>query len=219
MAGRVIVIGNEKGGCGKTTISVNLVAMGARERHDVLLVDADPGQQSAARWAARRRDMHPEAAPVPCVSLTGRIDAQVEDLRARYGLIVVDTGAEDSPELRSAALVADTLVVPLQAEALDLWTLPTVEAIFRRVQAVQRDLRVVIALNRVAHQIAGQAPEDVRGWMAENVPSLNYVAMATIIGRAAYGRAISEGLAVHEAVRPDPKAVSEIVRLFQEVIQ
>jgi chromosome partitioning protein len=37
----ILVIGGEKGGCGKSTLAINLVVMSAREGIDTLLVDAD----------------------------------------------------------------------------------------------------------------------------------------------------------------------------------
>ncbi len=45
----VIAVANQKGGAGKTTVSVNLAA-GLREAgYKILLVDADP-QTSALKW-------------------------------------------------------------------------------------------------------------------------------------------------------------------------
>jgi chromosome partitioning protein len=63
------------------------------------------------------------------VTLTGKtLDIELQDLAQRYEVIVIDTGAEDSPELRGAATVADLLLVPVQPEQFDFWTLPTMES-------------------------------------------------------------------------------------------
>lgn len=215
----VIVVGNEKGGVGKTTISANLAAMAVANGHDTLLVDSDPRQQSAAKWSAMRRELHPEAKAVRCVTVTGRyMRTELEDLAARYGVIVVDTGAEDSPEVRAAAMVATVLVVPVQPEAVDLWTLPTMELIYEKAAQLNPTIRPVIVVNRIAHQLADSAPGEVRGWMEEHVPGLPCKSLIPLVGRAAYGRAFGEGLGVLEMPRRDPKAASEMIRLYNEVV-
>jgi chromosome partitioning protein len=217
MTGKIILVGNEKGGTGKTTISVNLAGMAALQGLDVLLVDADPGQQSAAKWTARRQEFHPEAKPLNCVSATGRrLDTVLEDLARRYQVVVVDTGAEDSAELRAAATVASLMLVPVQPEQFDFWTLPTAEAIYQRAQRLNPGLGCKVVLNRIPHQTLDQALTDATAFMAEHVPALprDFV---PVVGRTAYGKANAEGLAIHEMPKRDPKAASEMQRLYREV--
>jgi chromosome partitioning protein len=45
----IVLIGSQKGGCGKSTIAINIAAYLAKHNKDIVLVDADP-QQSSANW-------------------------------------------------------------------------------------------------------------------------------------------------------------------------
>jgi chromosome partitioning protein len=213
----IIAVGNEKGGVGKTTVSVNLAGIAARAGKDVLLVAADPRQQSAAKWTDRRREYHPDAAPLRCVSLTGRtLDRELEDLTRRYEVIIVDTGAEDSAEMRAAATVADLLLIPVLAEQFDFWALPTVEQVFVRASQINPKLGCKVVLNRIPHQTVKATIQQAIDFISENVPGLP-TDLIPLIARAAYGNANAEGLAVHEMPHRDVKAVSEMQRLYREV--
>jgi len=220
MVRRIIVVGNEKGGTGKTTLSVNLAAVAVSVGIDTILVDADAQQNSASRWAARRRDGHPTLAQVPSVIMNGRsIASDLESIASRYALVIVDTGAEDSPELRAASTVASTLIIPAQPDMLDLWTLPTMEALYLRASAFNSDLRVVLAINRVPFQSSERSADEVREWVAENVPSLPFSAVIPLIGRSAYGRSSGDGLGVHEGLRRDAKAAAEFLNFYNQVMK
>ena len=55
MPAKIITVANQKGGSGKTTVSMQLVGTLARRVYRVLVVDADP-QATATRWAASASD-------------------------------------------------------------------------------------------------------------------------------------------------------------------
>ena len=59
----IIAFLNQKGGVGKTTLSINMAADLANRGHKVLLIDADK-QGSSSTWASLRED-----APFQVVSL------------------------------------------------------------------------------------------------------------------------------------------------------
>jgi chromosome partitioning protein len=122
--GKIVMIGGEKGGSGKTTTAVNLATYLMLEGHDVLLLDADK-QASATKWVARRNE-----AGLPEVHSTqklGDIYKTALDLGARYDYVVIDAGGRDSKELRTGMVAADALYIPLRASQLDLETLPVVD--------------------------------------------------------------------------------------------
>lgn len=85
-----IFIANSKGGCGKTTIAVQLVAYGAKAGKNALLMDHD-SQKSGSDWLRSR----PEACPKIHLQASGvgtRIDSDdydlvVHDMPAAWSLV------------------------------------------------------------------------------------------------------------------------------------
>lgn len=223
MTAKIIVVGNEKGGSGKTTLATNLAAMAAANGHDTLLIDADPGQKSSALWAGRRAEGHPNLPEVICVERSdGRtIGKALESLASRYSVLVIDTGAVDSPALRACALIADVLAIPLQPDAVDVWALPTMAHVFERAQQFNPKLRAQIVVNRILHQAIERAPNDLRVWIEAETPSLAGQPFVSLIARAAYGRASGEGLGVFELKgrEYDAKAAREITTVYEAIIK
>ena len=98
MEGRVIMVFNAKGGCGKTTIATNLGAYVASTGARVLLVDLD----LAFGDVAISLQLRPEASVGDLVAMTGHIDAQ--------GLASVVTRHESG---------LDTICAPSQPSEVD----------------------------------------------------------------------------------------------------
>ena len=63
MTANIIAVANQKGGAGKTTVSMNLAGTLARRGHRVLVADADP-QGTAQYWASMADDDKPFPAAV-----------------------------------------------------------------------------------------------------------------------------------------------------------
>ena len=71
-----ITISNRKGGCGKTTVAINLAASIAREGHQVLLVDLDPQGHCALGLAVPDEQM--DLSILEC--LLGRVEGEPVEL-------------------------------------------------------------------------------------------------------------------------------------------
>ncbi len=126
---KIISVLNLKGGCGKTTISLNLAAALAEQGRRAVVVDLDP-QASALRWASQA----PEASGPGFQLRRDVVGLPVERGAARFrtGLLELGkrTGAavavlDCPPELRDpalvAALLADVVLIPVTPSPLDLW--------------------------------------------------------------------------------------------------
>ena len=118
----IILIGSQKGGVGKSTISVNMCAALANQGKDVLLVDTDR-QSSSSNWAGDRA----ENKTLPIVNLAQKYDnirASLIDFNNRYEYVIVDAAGRDSKELRTGLVAADILLMPVRASQFDLDTIP-----------------------------------------------------------------------------------------------
>lgn len=142
MAGQsahVVVIGNEKGGCGKTTVAMHLVVGLLRMGFKVGCIDLDHRQQSLGRYCANRQAWVERArVPLPMPSMAvvrpsphelksqaiaeerAAFDAALAEMGARCDFIVVDCPGSDVPLARHAHTYADTLITPINDSLLDL---------------------------------------------------------------------------------------------------
>lgn len=106
----------QKGGTGKTTLSVHLAVQATLDGMRVLLLDMDP-QASATAWWKRRRDDSPAL-------IQGRGDALpglLERARAQvFDLVIADTAPHSSTDSTACARLSDHVIIPTRPAILDL---------------------------------------------------------------------------------------------------
>src|SRR5271166_6925844 len=113
---RTVAILSEKGGVGKTTVTVHVGVAAHRAGLDVAIIDLDP-QTSAADWADQRGDgTKPEAVAIP----PARLDKLLADLRANgTDLVLIDTPREANNAGYIAAKAADFVLIPFKRGGFD----------------------------------------------------------------------------------------------------
>lgn len=132
---RVIVVGNEKGGAGKSTIAVHLAVALAHDSARVAIVDLDRRQQSTARFFAHRaRWAGANNAELPHPTALGdAADADALDAAltraADHDFVVIDTPGADTELARAAHQRADMLVTPMNDSFVDFDVLGVVDPV------------------------------------------------------------------------------------------
>jgi len=140
----VIVVGNEKGGAGKSTLAIHLMTALLHQGVRVGVLDLDVRQQSLAHFVDSRRAWlaaNAAEAPMPEIApIESDISRASEDeARARLAaafealsgcdLIVVDTPGADTLLSREAHARADLIVTPMNDSFVDFDTLGVVDPV------------------------------------------------------------------------------------------
>jgi chromosome partitioning protein len=136
---RVIVLGNEKGGTGKSTSAMHIVVALMRDGFKVASIDLDPHQGTLTRYVENRKSFSESKGihlPIPehhCFSgseadsVTAaeaedkrRLDVLCEELGEFHDYIVIDCPGSDTFLARHALSIADTLITPINDSFIDM---------------------------------------------------------------------------------------------------
>ncbi len=142
---RVIVVGNEKGGSGKSTVAMHIAIALVEAGQSVATIDLDSRQKSFTHYIENRRawarhvgrDLRmPEHLCLGKVTYPSAEDEAagckvladtVETLKRKCGIVVIDTPGHDGYLTRFAHSLADVLITPLNDSFVDLDVLATVD--------------------------------------------------------------------------------------------
>jgi chromosome partitioning protein len=214
----LLLVANEKGGVGKTTIAVNLAAMCALAGKETVLIDTDQ-QQSTASWSAVRHE-NGITPPLLCMTKTGKVGYDLAMMKDKFEVIIVDAGGRDSIEMRQAMAVCDKAIIPVKPSQFDMWSLGRMENLVKDVQEkIDTAVNSFAFINAASANPSVKETSEVREALAEyenSFPCLNTV----ITERIAFRKAARDGLSVLELQGRelyDIKANAEMISLYEEV--
>ncbi len=211
----VMVVGNTKGGVGKTTTVINIAADRARAGRRVLVVDGD--RQATAQKAIAIRDSVGLLPAIACATYADGpvLRSQVLTQMDLYDDIIIDAGGRDSTALRAAMSLADVLLIPFEPRSFEVWALEDIAVLVDEVRSVREGLRVCAFLNKAEPGVMS-ADNRAAGDALAAYPQIEYLSQK-LVTRKAYSNAAGMGMSVSEVKDKDPKAVVELKKLIAAV--
>lgn len=200
----ITVVGNMKGGTGKSTVAFNLsIWVATRRNVHVSVYDLDPQATISDALEIRTEDGH-----VPTITPSNDVNKLANE--GDHTEVIIDIGISDSKAMNAAIKQADRILIPVAPSQADVWS-------------TQRFLKLIFDLTK-----NGKQPE-VLGFMnrsdthrAVRETDDAYDALSTLDGlkmlelrlyqRTAFRRSFSEGMAVFELDQKS-KAAAEIEAL------
>ena len=204
----IISIINQKGGVGKTTLSISLAAALTARKMRVLLVDADP-QGSALDWVAvRGEDVLFAAVGMPKAILHLELPKMVKDFDA----VVIDGPPRIYEVARSAVMASDVVLIPVLPSQFDVWAAEESVKLLEQCAVYKQQLKAAFVINRkIANTAIGR--DVAKALKQYPQPVLNTaICQRVAFAESARGRTVLE-------IDPDSSASKEIQSLAKEVLK
>lgn len=206
MAGSIITVAQQKGGSGKTTVTVNLATALLAEGKSVALLDTDP-QGSLGKWFMKRVETFGDDPNLKFSTATAwGINYELRSLSSQVDVVIVDTPPKADSDLRPALRAADLVLVPLSASHVDIWATQDVIDLADRASK-----RAYIVMNRTRSgtKLGAEVLEAVKELEAE-------VLEASLGNRVVFAESLGRGLGAIESQKKST-AAAEVRSLAEEV--
>jgi chromosome partitioning protein len=213
-----IAVVHQKGGVGKTTLTLNLAREAQERGQKALVVDSDP-QKTTEEFRALRSEQT-QLAALPIIELsTATLHTEVPVLSNGYDKVFIDSGAGISQRSISAVKAADIVLIPTTAGGPELWSIIGIFRMIQEVNAVSKEPKLVLVVynNTAANARNLTKVRKIQDDIASQF-DVNFL-NTTVVRRAAWGAGMDIGRSVIETTGKirDPKAVEDLHALYSEL--
>lgn len=148
--GKIFAVANQKGGVGKTTLTLNIAGAYCYDDPEIRVAVIDADSQNTS---VRSSGVGEKPYPFTVVSLAAagdKLGREIKRLAADYDLVLVDCPPTiDNPATENVIRVADFVLVPLDASPADAWSTSGMLQLVRRAIPGADSTRCGILFNRV----------------------------------------------------------------------
>ena len=206
--GVIISVINQKGGVGKTTLSISLAAALVARKLRVLLVDADP-QASALDWVAVRGQDAPFAAVGMCKPI---LHLELPKMAKDFDAVLIDGPPRVYDVAKSAVMASDAVLIPVLPSQFDVWAAEGTVKLLEECAVYKERLKAAFVINRkIANTAIGR--DVAKALKQYPQPVLNSaVCQRVAFAESARGRTVLE-------LDADSAASKEIQALAKEVLK
>ncbi len=201
----ITVIGNLKGGSGKSTVTFNLAIWLAHFGLDVVSFDLDPQATLSDVGDVRR-----EEGFSPSIKIYRAENDPGAIIQQHEGEVLVDVGASNLWAMRQAINMASRILIPVTPSQADIWSTQRFLNIIA--EALKQDHRpeILTFINRGDTHVSVRESDEAEEALA-SLPGVR-VLKARLAQRTMFRRSFSEGLGVFE-LEPAGKAAYEFNRV------
>lgn len=201
----ITIIGNLKGGTGKSTVAFNLAIWLKIHQGAVTLFDLDP-QKTLSDVV----DIREEEGYEPDLEVFDDV-AALKAWKNKKSEVVVDVGTSDFDAMKTAIKLADRIITPVPPSQADIWSTQRFIKLIREECGGVKKMPPVYGFINRADTHRGVRETDEAEEALEYLKNINRIDLR-LYQRTAYRRSFSEGLAVFE-MQPSSKASKEILAL------
>lgn len=209
----IYAFAGQKGGVGKSTLSMSVACELLQQGRSVLLVDGDHEQGTVRVYAEIAAEQERPAPTVVAMGANMYRPEQLPTLANAYDVAVVDCPPRNADVQRAAVMVADVVVLPVGPNPAEVWALANTVDLVKQAQTVRPGLRACIVINRKdARTVLGRNVREALD--AAELPVLN----AEVSHRIAFAEAPAAGQGITSYAPKDP-ASKEVRALVRELLQ
>lgn len=215
MQAKVFTVFNQKGGAGKSTLTMSIAGSSVRRGFRTLVIDMDV-QGTSSRWAVAG----PEGSKFPATvvslaAMEGRMHREVKNHIEGFDVILIDCPpAVQSAAPSSALLVSDLALIPVIPAPADMWATVAAKKLVEAAQVTNDTLiaRVVPSMVQTSTSLA----KEIMAVMGED--EAFPMTQAKIRSLSAFRECQLLGTTVHDIPRARA-AVEDIEALTSEIFE